>query len=136
MENISILFNDHIVIRVLSLANYSRAGATAYVNASVVPNGKNADKFSRRALEFKNRDRATIIADILNSLVNNPRGKRKTNIRQSANLSSNMSDKYLEFLLRNDFIKIEEGGLYKPTTKGLRLLQSLDLNYIKMTYTF
>lgn len=36
---------------------------------------------------FKKRDRATIIADILKS-VSYSRGKRKTNITQSANLST------------------------------------------------
>jgi predicted transcriptional regulator len=124
---------------VLSLANYSGAvGATAYadISSTLGERSKGAVGFSRKALGFKNRDRATIIADILNTLVNNPKGKRKTNIRQSANLSSYMSDKYLEFLLHNDFIKIEEGGIYKTTTKGLRLLQNLDINYIKMAYTF
>lgn len=121
----------------LSLASYSKAtSASTHVDASVmVGESKSAIKFFRRTPGFKNRDRATIIADILNSLVNNPRGKRKTNIRQSANLSSYMSDKYLEFLLHNEFIRIEEGGIYKPTTKGLRLLQNLDVNYIKIAYT-
>lgn len=84
---------------------------------------------------FKNRDRATIIADILGCLVRNPRGKRKTNIRQSANLSSYMSEKYLDLLVRNGFIKVEEQGLYKPTTKGLKLLQNLDIQYLRMTIT-
>lgn len=121
------------------MASYSRAGSAAvfadpYV--TVGERGKGAVGFSRKALGFKNRDRATIIADILNALVNNPKGKRKTNIRQSANLSSYMSDKYLEFLLHNDFIKVEQGGIYKPTTKGLKLLQSLDINYIRIACTF
>lgn len=121
---------------VLSLANYARTTSVdASISASMLEEDRTAAKFSRYALGFKNRDRATIIIDILNSLVNNPRGKRKTNIRQSANLSSHMSDKYLEFLLRNDFIKVEEGGLYKPTTRGLRLLQNLDLHYLKTAYT-
>lgn len=123
----------------LSLASYSRAASAAtHVDTSIMvgEGDKSTVGFSRHALGFKNRDRATIIADILNTLVNNPKGKRKTNIRQSANLSSHMSDKYLEFLLHNDFIKIEGGGIYKPTTKGLRLLQNLDLHYLKMAHTF
>ena len=121
-----------------SLANYARVvSAEAQINASMMKGegDENTARFSRHVFGFKNRDRATIIADILNSLVKNPKGKRKTNIRQSANLSSYMSDKYLDFLLRNDFIKIEEGGIYKPTTKGLRLLQNLDVHYLKMAYT-
>ena len=119
------------------MANYSRvASADERVSAFAMEGDKGTDRFSRQVLGFKNRDRATIIVDILNSLVNNPRGKRKTNIRQSANLSSHMSDKYLEFLLRNDFIKVEEGGIYKPTTKGLKLLQNLDLHYLRTAFTF
>ena len=112
------------------MANYARvASSGVQINAEMMEGG------GGHAFGFKNRDRATIIADILNSLVNNPRGKKKTNIRQSANLSSYMSDKYLDFLLRNDFIKIEEGGIYKPTTKGLRLLQNIDVHYLKMAFT-
>lgn len=82
-------------------------------------------QLSHEHLTFKNRDRAAIIADILSSLVRSPRGERKTNIRQSANLSSDLLKKYLDLLLINGFVKVEEEGIYKPTTRGLELLQNL-----------
>jgi len=40
-------------------------------------------------------------------------------------------NKYLDLLLRNEYVKVEE-GIYKPTTKGLKLLQNLDIEYLKM----
>lgn len=96
-----------------------------------VANNKGA-QFSRESITFKKRDRATIIANILSSLSRNPRGKRKSNIIQSANLSNDMSNKYLDLLLLNGFVEVEDGVFYKPTAKGLKLLQSLDIEYLKI----
>ena len=127
-----------IRLKVCILANYAKlSGARAQMRASMLEVAKDNDtpQFSQENSAFKNRDRATIIADILGSLVRNPRGRRKTNIMQSANLSNAMSNKYLDLLLRNDFVKVEDGSLYKPTTKGLKLLQNLDIQYLKMTIT-
>lgn len=81
---------------------------------------------------FKYRDRATIIGDILVSLARNPEGKRKTNIKQSANLSSDLLNKYLDLLLRNGYVIVEGGEIYKLTQRGLRLLQNLDFEYLRM----
>jgi len=111
------------------------ADARTQIRASVteIVKDNSARQFSQEHFAFKNRDRATIIADILNSLVRNPQGKRKTNIRQSANLSTGLLNKYLDLLLSNGFVKVENGEIYKPTTKGLKLLQNLDIEYLKMT---
>jgi len=81
---------------------------------------------------FKYRDRATIIGDILISLARRPEGKRKTNIKQSANLSSDLLNKYLDLLLRNGYVILEDGEVYKLTPRGLKLLQNLDFEYLKM----
>jgi predicted transcriptional regulator len=81
---------------------------------------------------FKYRDRATIIADILASLVEKPDGKRKTNIKQSANLSSDLLNKYIDLLLRNGYIMINNGDIYRLTQRGLKLWQNLDFEYLKM----
>lgn len=102
------------------LANYARTAS--------------AFQLSQENTAFKNRDRAAIIADILNSLARSPRGKRKTNIMQSANLSNDMSNKYLDLLLRNGLVRVEDGGVYKPTTKGLKLLQNLDIEYLRIRW--
>jgi len=83
-------------------------------------------------LTFKYRDRATIIADILGSLVERPDGKRKTNIKQSANLSSDLLNKYLDLLLRNGYIMINDGDVYRLTQRGLKLWQNLDLEYLRI----
>jgi predicted transcriptional regulator len=81
---------------------------------------------------FKYRDRATIIADILASLIAKPDGKRKTNIRQSANLSSDLLNKYLDLLLRNGYIMINNGDIYRLSQRGLKLWQNLDLEYLRI----
>jgi len=81
---------------------------------------------------FKYRDRATIIGDILSSLLRKPEGKRKTNIMQSAGLSSDLLNKYLDLLLRNGYVMVENGEIYKLTPRGLKLFQNLDLEYLRM----
>jgi predicted transcriptional regulator len=81
---------------------------------------------------FKYRDRATIIADILASLIGKPDGKRKTNIKQSANLSSDLLNKYLDLLLRNGYVMINNGEVYRLTQRGLKLWQNLDLEYLRI----
>ena len=80
---------------------------------------------------FKKRDRATIIADILKS-VRYGKGKRKTNIMQSANLNFDMVNKYLDLLLRNGYIILADGCRYKPTPDGLRFLENLETDYLKI----
>ena len=79
---------------------------------------------------FKKRDRATIIADILKS-ASYSKGKRKTNIMQSANLSTEQMNKYLDLLLRNGYL-ILNGCRYKPTSKGLKFLENLEADYLKI----
>jgi len=80
---------------------------------------------------FKKRDRATIIADILKSVSYNPRGKRKTNIMQSANLSYDQLNKYLDLLMRNGYVIIDR-QMYKPTSRGLEFLETFEAEYIKL----
>lgn len=80
---------------------------------------------------FKKRDRVTIIADILKSVRYNPTGKRKTKIMQSANLSFEQMNKYLDLLLRNGYV-IVDGQMYKPTSRGLAFLDIVEADYLKM----
>jgi len=74
------------------------------------------------------------MADIIKSVTGTQRGKRKTNIMQSANLSSDLVNKYLDVLLRNGFVVLAEGYMYKPTSKGLRFLQNLENDYLKLKF--
>jgi len=80
---------------------------------------------------FKKRDRATIIADIIESIRSHPKGRKKTNIMQSANLSFDQLNKYLDLLLRNGYI-IVDGLMYKPTSRGLEFLESVEADYLKL----
>jgi len=51
---------------------------------------------------------------------------------QSANLSSDLLNKYLDLLLRNGYILVENNTVYKLTPRGLKLLQNLDVEYLRM----
>lgn len=85
---------------------------------------------------FKKRDRATIISDIIKSLTHSGNGKKKTQLKQSANLSTDQLNKYLDLLMRNGYVILAEGYLYKPTSKGLKFLQNLESDYLKLKYKF
>lgn len=87
-----------------------------------------------RFLAFKYRDRVTIIADILKSVTENGKGKRKTKIMQSANLNYSQVNKYLDLLLRNGYVILDDGYMYKPTGEGLRFLQNLETDILKLKY--
>jgi len=50
---------------------------------------------------------------------------------QSANLSTDQMNKYLDLLIRNGYV-IVDGYMYKPTSRGLRLLQNLETEYLKL----
>jgi len=80
---------------------------------------------------FKKRDRATIIADIIKSVRYNPKGRKKTHIMQSANLSFDQINKYLDLLLRNGYIMFD-GRMYKPTSRGLEFLETVEAEYLKL----
>jgi len=90
-------------------------------------------QYSSRSSAFKYRDRISIIADILSSLIRNPQGKRKSNIMQSAGLNSPMINKYLDLLLLNGLVKVEDECIYKPTAKGLKFLQDFNMEYQGVT---
>jgi len=80
---------------------------------------------------FKYRDRAGIIADILDSINSDPRGKTKTSIMRGANLSLEQVNKYLYHLMVSGVIKSidplesQEIARYKLTAKGLQLARDV-----------
>lgn len=82
---------------------------------------------------FRYRDRATIIGDILGSVNSDPRGKTKTGIMRSANLSLEQTNKYIDLLLMCGVLKgvdpwkSQEIGRYKLTEKGFRLIKESQL---------
>ncbi len=59
----------------------------------------------------------------------------KTEIMHSANMSYRQLQKYLEFLVQNEFIDVMKLGntvtVYKVNEKGLKLLKNID-NLLKM----
>lgn len=80
---------------------------------------------------FEKRDRVTIIVNILETLNNHRKGKRKTNIMQSANLSTDQVRKYLELLYINGLVK-KYGDSYMVTSKGVEFLRTFEQLNIKL----
>ena len=70
------------------------------------------------------RSRNEIISQILEICKN---GASKTKIVYQANLSFNTVNPYLDLLIKNDLIRVNEGRaiLYETTPKGIRLLESI-----------
>jgi predicted transcriptional regulator len=71
---------------------------------------------------FAKRDRVTIIVTILETLKTKHEGRRKTNIMQSANLSTDQVSKYLELLYINGLVKMD-GNIYQVTRRGVEFLE-------------
>lgn len=76
---------------------------------------------SRRASRRGNRSRTDIIGDVLD-LCKQSGPIKKTQLMQSANLSSIMTSAYLEYLLERKLIQTEESGYYTITERGARAL--------------
>jgi predicted transcriptional regulator len=70
---------------------------------------------------FAKRDRVSIIVAILEDLKEKRDGRRKTNIMQSANLSTDQVSKYLELLYINGLVKMDR-GMYLVTRRGVEFL--------------
>jgi predicted transcriptional regulator len=70
------------------------------------------------------RSRNEIISQILEICKN---GASKTKIVYQANLNFNTVNPYLDLLIKNDLIRVNEGRaiLYETTPKGIRLLESI-----------
>jgi predicted transcriptional regulator len=70
------------------------------------------------------RSRNEIISQILEICKN---GASKTKIVYQANLNFNTVNPYLDLLIKNDLIRVNEGRaiLYETTPKGIRLLETI-----------
>ena len=70
------------------------------------------------------RSRQEIISQILEICIN---GASKTRIVYQVNLNFKTVNPYLDLLIKNDLIQVNEGRaiLYETTPKGLRLLESI-----------
>lgn len=79
---------------------------------------------------FKYRDRVTIIGDILESVRNSGKGRKKTQIMQSANLNYLQTKKYLNYLIDYGFLDVTEKGSYVITRKGSRFLHLIAVQTI------
>jgi len=82
---------------------------------------------------FKYRDRYTIVADILKAIAKTNKGVRKTQIMQTANLNSDLINKYLDCLMLNKFILVD-GYVYKLTRRGMEFVQNIDHEAMKLRY--
>jgi predicted transcriptional regulator len=76
---------------------------------------------SRRAIRRENRSRTNIIGDIL-GICKHSGPIKKTRLMQSVNLSSNMTNKYLEYMVERHLILRKERGYYAITQRGVRAL--------------
>lgn len=82
---------------------------------------------------FKNRDRANIILDIIDSVSSEPKGKTKTSIMRSVNLNFDQVNTYLNHLVSlglinpRDPLKSQETARYKVTGKGLKLVKDTEM---------
>jgi predicted transcriptional regulator len=70
------------------------------------------------------RSKDVIISQILDICLP---GASKTKIVYQANLNFRTVNPYLDFLIKNDLIRVNEGRaiLYETTPKGVRLLESI-----------
>jgi len=69
------------------------------------------------------RNTVEMVGDIL-KVLEEGRG-RKSAIMRDANLSYEVMEKYLSFLIQRGLVEVE-GGTYRLTEKGVKLLQTLD----------
>jgi len=72
---------------------------------------------------FKYRDRTIIISDILKTVKTSKKGRKKTQIMQSANLNYAQTKKYLNYLTDCGFLVVTERQTYVITNEGSRFLQ-------------
>lgn len=79
---------------------------------------------------FKYRDRMTIMSDILKAVKDSRKGRRKTQIMQSANLNYIQTKKYLNYLLHHGFLVVTEKETYLITEKGSRFLGWIEVQKI------
>jgi predicted transcriptional regulator len=83
--------------------------------------------------EFRYRDRATIIGDILDTIYRDTKGKTKTGLMRATNLNFDQVNKYLNFLMICDIVKAtdplrsQELARYRLTEKGVRFLKNFDM---------
>ena len=75
---------------------------------------------------FKHRARLTVFAEILKVTRESSEGKKKTDIMRSVNLNHPQADKYLNLLLTNKLLCLDNEDRYKPTKKGLKLARTLE----------
>jgi predicted transcriptional regulator len=75
---------------------------------------------------FKHRARLTVFAEILKVTRESSDGRKKTDIMRSVNLNHPQADKYLNLLLTNNLLCLDNEDRYKPTKKGLKLVKTLE----------
>jgi len=90
---------------------------------------------------FKYRDRATIIGDILDTIYRDPKGKTKTSIMRATNLNFDQANKYLDHLIVSNIMKAtdplrsQEAARYKLTEKGITLLKNFHMWQVMLART-
>jgi len=81
----------------------------------------------------KNRNQFAIATDILKA-IKLKKSRKKTQIMQSANLSTHLANKYLGLLLRNGYVILGDGNTYTVTRKGLSLVQNIEIECQRLQF--
>jgi len=81
---------------------------------------------------FEKRDRVTIFMDILKSTRDSRKGKKKTQIIQSANLSHYQANKYLHLLLVNGLLFVDGEDRYRVTDRGAHFVKTLEALHLTL----
>jgi len=76
---------------------------------------------------FKYRDRIAIMSDILKSVRDSTKGRKQTQIMQSANLNYIQTKKYLNYLTNMGLIVYTERRTYLITEKGSKFLLLMEM---------
>lgn len=71
-----------------------------------------------------------IIGDILQSVKEVRKGRKKTQIMQSANLNYVQTKKYLSYLIDCGFVVTTDGQTYVITPRGSQFLQLIEIQKI------
>ena len=71
------------------------------------------------------RNRNEIISEILNICI---KGSSKTRVVYQANLNFRTVDPYLQLLIKNELIKVQQGrhAIYETTEKGICLMNTIN----------
>jgi predicted transcriptional regulator len=79
---------------------------------------------------FKYRDRTTIMIDILDTVRNSRKEKKKTHIMQSVKMNHLQTEKYLNYLVDRGYLVVTDKKTYVITKDGSRFMQLFEMQKV------